>query len=114
MKYLHRELEKQVARAARHFPAVVLTGPRRAGKTMLLRRLFPRASYFLLEDPDVVARLRADPQGFLDAVRTPVILDEVQKVPEAFAFVRSRIDQNKYRAGQWLLTFSRKRGRCRA
>ena len=82
MKYLPRELEVQVARAARGFPAVVLTGPRRAGKTMLLRRLFPQASYFLLEDPDVVGRLRADPQGFLDEVKTPVILDEVQQVPE--------------------------------
>jgi len=92
--------------AARHFPAVVLTGPRRAGKTMLLRRLFPAASYFLLEDPDVVSRLRADPQGFLDAVKTPVILDEVQQVPEVFAFVRSRIDRNPRRAGQWLLTGS--------
>lgn len=106
MKYLHRELEKQVARAARHFPAVVLTGPRRAGKTVLLRRLFPQASYFLLEDPDVVARLRADPQGFLDEVKTPVILDEVQQVPELFAFVRARIDRNPRRAGQWLLTGS--------
>jgi len=26
MKYIHRELEKQVAQAARHFPAVVLSG----------------------------------------------------------------------------------------
>ena len=75
MKYIHRELEKPLAQATRHFPAVVLTGPRRAGKTMLLRRLFPKASYFLLEDPDVVARLRADPQGFFDAVKTPAILD---------------------------------------
>ncbi len=106
MKYLHRELEKQVAQAIRHFPAVVLTGPRRAGKTLLLRRLFPRASYFLLEDPDVVARLRADPQGFLDAVKTPAILDEVQHVPEVFAFVRSRIDRQPRRTGQWLLTGS--------
>ena len=106
MKYLPRELEKQVAQAIRHFPAVVLTGPRRAGKTMLLRRLFPRASYFLLEDPDVVARLRADPQGFLDAVKTPAILDEVQQVPEVFAFVRSRIDRQPRRTGQWLLTGS--------
>ena len=77
-------------RATRHFPAVVLTGPGRADKTMLLRRLFPEASYFLLEDPDMVARLRADPHGFLDAVKTPAILDEVQNVPEVFAFVRAR------------------------
>ena len=106
MKYIHRALEKQLAHATRHFPAVVLTGPRRAGKTMLLRRLFPKASYFLLEDPDVVARLRADPHGFLDAVKTPAILDEVQQVPEVFAFVRSRIDRQPRRTGQWLLTGS--------
>jgi len=106
MKYIQRELSRQVKQGALHFPAVVLTGPRRAGKTMLLRRLFPKASYFLLEDPDVVGRLRADPQGFLDAVKTPAILDEVQNVPEVFAFVRSRIDRQPRRMGQWLLTGS--------
>ena len=106
MKYIHRELEEQIARAARNFAAVVLTGPRRAGKTMLLRRLFPKASYYLIEDPDAVARLRADPQGFLDEVKTPAILDEVQNVPEVFAFVRSRIDRHPRRAGQWLITGS--------
>jgi hypothetical protein len=106
MRYVHREMERQILRAAKGFPAVVLTGPRRAGKTWLLRRLFPRAQYFLLEDPDVVARLRADPHGFLDAVKTPVILDEVQHVPELFAFVRARIDRQPRRFGQWLLTGS--------
>jgi len=106
MRYIRRQLEKQVLRAVKSFPAVVLTGPRRAGKTLLLRRLFPEASYFLLEDPDVVARFRADPQGFLDAVPTPAILDEVQNVPEVFAFVRSRIDRRPRRVGQWLLTGS--------
>src|SRR5437588_5394020 len=106
MKYIHRALEKQVAQAARHFPAVVLSGPRRAGKTMLLRRLFPKADYFLLEDPTLVARLRADPLGFLDAVKTPAILDEVQNVPEVFALVRARIDARPRQKGQWFLTGS--------
>jgi len=106
VRYIHRELEAQVCVARRAFPAVVLTGPRRAGKTCLLRQLFPRASYHLLEDPDVVARLRADPQGFLDDVRTPVILDEVQSVPEVFAHVRSRIDRTPRAKGQWMLTGS--------
>jgi uncharacterized protein len=106
MQYVQRDLEEQLIRAIRSFPAVILTGPRRAGKTYLLRRLFPKASYFLLEDSDVVARLRADPQGFLDAVKTPAILDEVQNVPEVFAFVRARVDRQPRRTGQWLLTGS--------
>jgi hypothetical protein len=106
MRYVLRHLEAQVLKAIKDFPAVVLTGPRRTGKTWLLQHLFPKASYFLLEDPDIVARLRADPQGFLDAVKTPAILDEVQHVPEVFAFVRSRIDRQPRRMGQWLLTGS--------
>jgi hypothetical protein len=113
MRYVHRELEKQVTAAARSFASVVLTGPRRSGKTFLLRHLFPAASYYLFEDPDVVSRFRHDPQGFLDDVRLPAILDEIQNVPEVFNFVRARIDRQPRRVGQWILTGSQEAGLMR-
>jgi predicted AAA+ superfamily ATPase len=106
MEYIHRELELQVKSAAQAFSAVVLTGPRRSGKTYLLQHLLPNADYRLLEDPDLISRFRGDPQGFLDSVRHPVILDEVQHVPEIFAYVRSRIDRQPARKGDWFLTGS--------
>jgi predicted AAA+ superfamily ATPase len=113
MRYVPRLLGPVLERASRAFPALILTGPRRAGKTTLLRRLFPSASYHLLEDPDRIARVRSDPRGFLDDIRLPAILDEVQNVPELFAYVRSRIDEAPSRRGRWLLTGSQDAGLMR-
>lgn len=106
MAHIQRELAAQLQRAARAFPALVLTGPRRSGKTYLLRHAFPNASYHLLEDPDVIARIRSDPRGWLAEVRTLAILDEVQHVPEILPYVRTLIDREPSRRGRWLATRS--------
>ncbi|MCI0588256.1 MAG: ATP-binding protein [Planctomycetes bacterium] len=106
MRFVPRRLGREIARAARHSPALILTGPRRAGKTTLLRRLFPRAAYRLMEDPDVVARVRSDPRGFLEDLAPPAILDEIQNVPEILNYVRTRIDLARRRKGPWILTGS--------
>jgi len=106
MKTIPRGLAPELRRAARAFAALIVSGPRRAGKTTLLRALFPRARYVLLEDPDVLARVRADPRLFVEETPTPVILDEIQNAPELLGYIRSRIDAAPGAKGRWLLTGS--------
>lgn len=106
MDYIHRQIADSLVRAVEHFPALILSGPRRSGKTTLLRHLFPKAGYVLLEDPDIVARVNADPRGFLESLTPPVILDEIQNTPELFNYIRTAIDAEPSKAGQWLLTGS--------
>jgi predicted AAA+ superfamily ATPase len=106
MRYIPRQLAPVLLAASRHFPAVVVTGPRRAGKTTLLHKLFPKARYVLLEDPDIQARVRSDPRAFLEELQPPVVFDEIQNAPELLDYVRTLIDTKPRRMGQWLFTGS--------
>jgi predicted AAA+ superfamily ATPase len=106
MRFMPRVVQPVVLEASRNFPALVVTGPRRAGKTTLLRRVFPRASYVLLEDPDIQARARSDPRTLLEETKLPALFDEIQNVPELFGYVRTRIDEDPAKRGQWLFTGS--------
>lgn len=72
----------------------------------MLRRLFRRASYVLLEDPDVRARARSGPRTLIEELRLPVLLDEIQNAPELFAYIRTQIDRQPRKMGQWLFTGS--------
>lgn len=101
-----RFIAKNLQEALRHFPALVVTGPRRAGKTTLLRQMVPKAQYVLLEDPDVQDRVRNDPRSFLEGLHLPAILDEIQNVPRLLDYARTLIDANPRRMGQWLFTGS--------
>lgn len=100
-----RELISEIKKAAKSFGAVVLTGPRRSGKTFLLKHLIKNAHYVLLEDPDIILRVKSDPRAFLDSLKTPVILDEIQNAPELLPYIRSKIDQS-HKKGQWYITGS--------
>jgi hypothetical protein len=52
----------------------------------VLRHAFPDARHVLLEDPDVLRRVKADPRAFIDGIRPPVLLDEAQNAPELFGY----------------------------
>jgi len=106
MKLKARVLEKTVLKAIKTFPAIVVTGPRQSGKTTLFKMLFSKTHTLIsLENPDVRIRAKEDPIGFLNQYRPPLIIDEIQYVPELLSYIKTRIDENR-KPGQWLFTGS--------
>jgi len=106
--YVRRLLSSTLNDALKHFPAVLVTGPRQAGKTTFLFHEYGKKyDYISFDDPLERSFALSDPNGFLDRFgERPVILDEVQYVPEIFPYLKIRIDRERKRNGKWLLTGS--------
>jgi uncharacterized protein len=84
---------------------VLLTGPRQSGKTTMLTEEFSKYQYISLENPDNRAFALEDPNAFLEQYSKYVILDEVQRVPELFSYLQTKVDADKIR-GQYILSSS--------
>ena len=78
-------------------PVVALLGSRQVGKTTLAKQLtLAKPSHYLdLERPSDLAKL-SDPELYLSRFENQlVILDEIQRVPELFAILRSLVDERR-------------------
>ncbi|MEM1325346.1 MAG: ATP-binding protein [Bacteroidota bacterium] len=100
-----RHLTPHLHQLLSYFPIVSLTGPRQAGKTTLLRFLFPDFEYVSLENPDNRAFAQNDPNGFLDRYDNRTIFDEAQRVPELFSYLQTKVDLSEQK-GQYILSGS--------
>lgn len=85
-------------------PAVLVNGPRQCGKTTLVRQFEGEMPYFSLDDPILLAAVRADPLGFVKRLDRAII-DEVQRAPDMLLALKLVIDQDR-RPGRFLLTGS--------
>ena len=102
---ISRQMTDTLLTAAQDYPAVTLTGPRQAGKTTLVRAAFPNHHYCNLENPELRRLAAEDPKQFFDLHREPMILDEIQRVPELLSWIQVRADEAK-RKGAYILTGS--------
>ncbi|HEY6564657.1 MAG TPA: ATP-binding protein [Pirellulaceae bacterium] len=87
----------------KEFPCACIVGPRQVGKTTLARMAFPRAAYHDLEAPDLRERIRLSPAEFLRSAKRPMILDEIQYLPELWQFLKVEIDSNRSAKGRFLI-----------
>ncbi|MBI2931691.1 MAG: ATP-binding protein [Planctomycetes bacterium] len=102
---LRRSAEVPVRRALKTFRAVLIAGPRQAGKTTLARLVGEGRQFVNLDDLSILSAARTDPQGFVRNLRVPVTIDEIQRVPDLLLPIKQVVDEHP-QAGSFLLTGS--------
>lgn len=74
--------------------SLLLMGPRRAGKSTILKTLYPSYKYVTLDDLDELKQAKDDPKSFVQKLGKRFIIDEAQRAPIIAIAIKNRIDQD--------------------
>lgn len=102
-----RYLKDSLLQAFKASPVTLLIGPRQTGKTTLMREIGEELGmhYLTFDTLKQLAAAQEDPEGFITALSRPVIIDEVQRVPQIALPIKLVVDQER-KAGSFGLTGS--------
>lgn len=100
-----RFVERRAEEALSDTPVVLIVGPRRAGKTTLVRKMGEAGrTYITLDDQTTLDAAQSDPVGFIRGL-DQAIIDEIQRAPDLLLAIKKTVDED-YRPGRFLLTGS--------
>ncbi|HAK93962.1 MAG TPA: hypothetical protein DCM87_02860 [Planctomycetes bacterium] len=105
---IKRHVLPRVLEALNDTPAVYLQGARQAGKSTLAQAIGGGGQayrYYSLDSSTVLSAAAGDPEGFVRGLEGPVVIDEVQRVPDLARAIKASIDAQR-RPGRFLLTGS--------
>ncbi len=105
IEYINRAIEEVILKRKNLFKCVLITGVRQAGKTTMLKHLFPGMKYVSFDDPFTLELYKENPYSFMEIYSPPVIFDEVQRCSEIFRFIKIKCDQSDEN-GLYFLTTS--------
>ena len=94
--------------ALSEYPVVTVFGPRQSGKTTLAKACCSGFDYVNLEDKEERELAATDYKAFFLRHKAPLVIDEIQRLPELVSGVQTLVDQNRERVGQFVLTGSQR------
>lgn len=94
--YIKRTIENSILGMAKFFQCIVVYGPRQVRKSTTIDYIFPenfnRVTLDNMEDRNLAWQ---NPHLFLEANPCPIIIDEIQKVPELIDAIKIKIDEQR-------------------
>mgnify|MGYP000949374151 FL=1 len=103
---INRNISGKLIGLSKQVPIVTVIGPRQSGKTTLVKTSFPGYNYVNLEDPVNRMFAKEDYKGFFETFKEPLIIDEVQRVPELLSVMQVMVDEDRGKNGRFILTGS--------
>ncbi len=95
MNYIQRSIETRLLQAMKAYKAVLVAGPRQAGKSTLLKQLFPARKYVSLDDPFLEEQANQNGSTFMMLNQPPITIDEAQRAPTLFRYIKMRCDESE-------------------
>lgn len=104
MEYIHRALERKFLKMNSAFKVLLVTGARQVGKTTMLKHLAEgeNRTYVSMDDLKNRELANDDPQLFFQRFKPPIMIDEVQKAPKLFEYIKIICDQTDQTGLFWL------------
>lgn len=100
-----RHLESKIYGMGKFAKVILILGARQVGKSTLLKTMFPDLPHIVFDAYQDIYNVKADPDLFLKQFAGPIILDEVQYVPELLSAIKRKVDLSSD-PGQFYLTGS--------
>ena len=104
MNYLKRAIREDIDNYLNYFPVLLISGARQVGKSTLALHL-GIDNYITLDDINIYQMAKNDPKGFIEHLQRPVILDEVQRLPQLMITIKEYVDKERIN-GEFVLTGS--------
>ena len=104
--YIQRIIETIIRKLENDYPIISIIGPRQSGKTSLVRHLYPDYTYVNLEEARSYQLAKESVDEFFKMYKPPVIIDEIQRVPELLNKIQVLADESGQKAKQFIITGS--------
>ena len=102
--YIKRLIIDDIKEYQRFFPVLLISGARQVGKSTLALHLNIE-NYITLDDINIYEMAKNNPKGFIESLEKPVIIDEIQRLPQLLISIKEYVDKDR-KNGEFILTGS--------